>query len=330
MRSAGYATAIAGKWQLGGQADEQFARRTGFDEHCLWHIPGATRARYWGDPLKFVRNGEVIDVTGEFGPDVFCRFVTDFATRHKDQPFFIYYPMVLTHWPFVRTPDSAEIHNPGQDPPADGHGDERYFGDMVTYADKIVGRILAHLETLGIAENTILLFTGDNGSAGNESKLADGRAIRGAKGKMIDAGTHVPLVAHWPAGAKGGIVCRDLVDFSDFLPTFAAAGGAPLPRPGEIDGRSFLPQLRGRSGDPRETMFMYYRRGGKLDQAKWFARDHRWKLYGDGKLYDLSADPFERKPVADLSDGAAAEAHKRLSAEIAQKVRQFPAGHPTG
>lgn len=303
LKSAGYHTAIAGKWQLNGLNgnrpgfdDPLRAQRAGFDEFCLWQLtqPKSQGERY-ADPLVETLTTAATVRKDEYGPDVYCDFLLDFIERKRDEPFFVYYPMALTHDPFLPTPESAEW---------DGNrhkANVRHFAEMVAYADRNVGRIAAQLERLGIAEKTLLVFTGDNGSPKQiTTRTADGD-VRGAKGMTIDTGCHVPLIVSWPGTAPRGAVRDDLIDFSDFLPTLAEAAKAKLPTDREIDGRSFLPQLRGETGNPRDWVFCHYDPvWGSFDRVKTrFARDRQFKLYLDGRMYDTQADPLESTPLAD-------------------------------
>jgi len=317
LKDAGYATCVAGKWQLIGSpgADAPFA--AGFDEYCLWHMEdvfGPKGSRY-RDP-KIVENGKLLGVLeGKYGPDVVADYITGFIERNKAKPFLAYYPMILTHSPFEPTPDSAEW---GQ-----SVSDKKFYVDMVEYMDKTIGRIVQKLDELGLRENTLIIFTGDNGSPGGiVSEMQDGSFIDGGKGSTTDAGTRVALVANWKGTIPAGRVCSDLVDFSDMLPTFAEAAGASLPKGVTIDGRSFLPQLRGRKGKPRDWTFCWYQRDpGK--QLNRFARDKRWKLYDQtgaaraGKLFDVSNDVLEQTPIEPGQGGAeASEARAKLQAVL--------------
>ncbi|GAG46096.1 unnamed protein product, partial [marine sediment metagenome] len=189
--------------------------------------------------------------------------------------------------------------------------------------DKIVGRIVQKLDELGLRENTLILFTGDNGTPGGiTSEMQDGSFIDGGKGSTTDAGTHVALVANWKGTTPVGKVSTDLVDFSDILPTLADAGGASLPKDVTIDGRSFLPQLRGEKGNPRAWTFCWYQRNPG-DQLHRFARDRRWKLYDQtsasraGKLFDVSNDVLEQSPIEPGQGGdEAAQARAKLQAVL--------------
>ncbi|MFO7973901.1 MAG: sulfatase-like hydrolase/transferase, partial [Candidatus Hydrogenedentota bacterium] len=254
-----------------------------------------------------LRNGVLETLEDAYGPDVYCDSIVDFVKRHRDEPFFAYFPMCLVHNPFEPTPDSPEWDTER------GKDRNRYFSDMVTYMDKIVGRIVHTLEELGLRDNTLVIFTGDNGTNRRiSSKMRDGSVIEGAKGRPIETGTHVPLVANWPGTIPEGLVCDDLVDFADFFPTFADVSGAAPPGKLVIDGRSFLPQLRGEEGNPHHALLCYYDpQWGKWERAC-FARDKEWKLYDDGRLYNVQRDPLEQHPLPKDGGGEAGEARRRL------------------
>jgi arylsulfatase A len=296
-KTAGYATCIAGKWQLmGGGANGPY--QAGFDEYCLWHMEDAftPKGSRYRDP-KIVQNGALLTgLAGQYGPDVYCDYILDFIDRNKTNPFLVYFPMALVHNPFEPTPDSPEWG-------AAVSGTE-FFDDMVAYMDKLVGRIIQKLDDLGLRNNTLLLFTGDNGTNKNiTSDMDDGSSITGGKGTTPDAGNYVALIADWQGTIPPGAVSDDLVDFSDFLPTIAEAAGASLPAGVTIDGKSFLPQLRGETGTPRQWIFIHYQRNASNEPQR-FARTNRWKLYDTGtftragKLYDIENDPLEQNPIA--------------------------------
>jgi arylsulfatase A len=288
FQKAGYATCIAGKWQLG--RDVELPKKFGFDESCLWQH---TRRppRYANPGLEY--NGVEKDFrNGEYGPDLVNEYALDFITRHKDKPFFLYYPMMLTHGPYQPTPDSDTW-----DAKAMGEGvnhDPKHFGHMVEYMDKLIGRLTAKLDELGLRENTLLIFLGDNGTGkGTRSKMGD-RVVIGGKGTTTDAGMHVPLIVSWPAKAAAGKVSSDLVDSTDFLPTICDAAGIELPSELIVDGRSFLPQVRGEKGSPREWIYSWYSPRGEA--LREFAFNERFKLYASGEFYDLAHDPEETRP----------------------------------
>ncbi|MFC1607377.1 sulfatase-like hydrolase/transferase, partial [Candidatus Latescibacterota bacterium] len=249
-----------------------------------------------------------------------CDYALDFMERNSNESFFLYYPMMLTHCPCWPTPDSSVWVDPGKRKPGDGYfGDSRYFGDMVSYMDKIVGRIIDKLDALKIRENTIVLFIGDNGSDKFVESWLNDTIIKGGKGLMTDAGTHVPFIVNWPGSTPAG-VCDDLVDFSDFMPTFAYLAGTGVPQDRVIDGVSFSPRIVGEEGTPREWVFCHYwgKNGREKSTARESARDKRWKLYDDGTMYDLESDRLELSPL-DTSNEQIREVEKRLR-EVFLKV----------
>lgn len=311
LRDAGYATGVSGKWQLANFADHpDHVRACGFDEYCCWAWVYGKRvtSRYWQP--TFLKNGKLHeDVDKIYGPDVFCDFLIEFMERHRSRPFFAYYPMLLTHNPAHATPETAVS---AQDRRARRRGRPEEFAAMVAYMDRLVGRVIAALDRLQLRDRTIVLFTADNGTPKNyQSRLGD-RKVRGGKGTMTDAGTRVPLIVNWPGVTPPNRTCADLVDFSDFLPTILELTGARLPPGRRIDGRSFAPQIRGEEGKPREWVFVQYRENR-------FVRGQRWKLHGDGRLYDIRRDPFEEDPPSrpvDHESAAAAAARKRLQGAL--------------
>jgi arylsulfatase A-like enzyme len=306
LKAVGYATAVAGKWrQLGYFQSREDAAKWGFDEFLIWGVgsdPERTveqgrGSRYW-DP-DFNRNGESMkDTKGRYGPDLLQEFVLDFVRRHREGPFFVYYPMPLVHGPILRTPDS----------PAQG---ANHYADNIAYMDRLVGALVAELGRLGLREKTLVVFTGDNGSIGGTMTLG-GRPVLGRKGTLLEGGSRVPCIASWPGTAPAATVLPDLVDFTDFYVTFAELAGAKLPEGVVLDGRSFAPRLRGQPGRPREWVFVQL-------GAEWYVRERRWKLTGKDELFDLSDAPFAEKPVPKAgADPEAEAARERLRAVLAQ------------
>ena len=291
MKKAGYATASAGKW---GQVCLG-PREWGFDEHIVFKGSG----RYWSSQVKSYNvNGTDKPLReGEYLPDLIHQFAVDFITRHKDGPFFLYYPMSHIHGPILRTPDSQ----PGADK-------DRLYADNIEYMDKLVGRLMEELARLKLLENTVVIFSGDNGTArfGAGTATVDGRKVAGQKATMLEGGSRVPLVASWPGHTPAAQVNHDLIDFSDFFSTFAELGGAPLPENVTLDSHSFAAQLKGSKGTPRP--WAYVELNGKS-----YARDARYKLTGTGELFDLKNAPWEEIPVAaDSKDEAAAASRAAL------------------
>lgn len=296
LKEAGYSTMVAGKWQLNGSKKWSGWDKMdspvdfGFDEYCLWQITFSGE-RY---PNPYIeQNGKVLETSMEdYGPDIVSNYILDFLERNRDNLFLVYYPMILVHNPFRPTPDSPEWNNVSK------RMDDsiKYFKDMMEYTDIIVGKIDDKLKELGIRDNTILIFTGDNGTHNAISTETIHGTIQGDKGKTTDAGTHVPLIISWPDEIKEGIVTDNLVDFSDFLPTMAEAAKVKIPE--DIDGKSFLSLLKGEKYRPCETVLVHY--DSKLPivipeswKAGRFVRNDKYKLYQDGKFYNLEIDKDE-------------------------------------
>lgn len=270
LKAAGYATCIAGKWQLGKEKDAP--QHFGFEKSCLWQHTRSGRSKEGGKNIdrRFVNpqlefNGVEKDYTnGEYGPQVCTDFICEFIEEHKEKPFMVYYPMILTHCPFDPTPDSSDW-DPKRLGSATYKGDQndpqRHFRDMVAFADKMVGQIVAQLEKSGVRENTLLIFTGDNGTDKPIVTPWNGRKVVGGKGSMTDEGTRVPLIASWPAGLKKpGRVVDDLVEFSDIFPTLCEVTGAKLPEGDPGDGVSLLPVFENKEGvRKKDWIYIWYR-----------------------------------------------------------------------
>ena len=313
LQDAGYATAVAGKWQLRG--GEEAPHRFGFDEYLLWQLhPGNYWYRY-KNPIV-IRNGSAPDTLhGRYGPDVFTEFINDFIERHQNRPFLVYYPMVLPHDPFQPTPTSEAF----DDYDIVGTSDTTYFGDMVAHMDRMVGRIERQLENLGLRDNTLLLFTTDNGTHHSIYSQMGRRVVQGDKGYTTEAGTHVPLIASWPGVIEAGTTNGDLVDFTDFLPTLAAAAGIDTAT-FTTDGVSFYPTLTEGKPHPRKWIYQDYPgKDGYTSPPRRYAQNKRYKLYSDGRFYDLVRDPEEhvnldKRPLSDPARSARAELQNVLNA----------------
>lgn len=307
LSDAGYKTFIGGKWQLLGAEhySKQFRgkgswpRATGFDECCLWQVD-RLGDRFW-NPLLFIDGENRQHAQDDYGPDIVTDQILEFMEENREGPFLVYYPMILVHNPFLPTPYSESRASKNK---------QRNFEDMVEHMDRVVGRIVAHADQLGIGRDTLILFTGDNGTNKVIKSKLGNRVIVGGKGKTTDAGTRVPLVAFQPGTVPAGVVSEDLIDFSDFLPTFQQLAGAPIPS--DIDGRSFAPQLRGQQGNPRDWIYCYYNPRPEKTQPARFVRDQRWKLYGDGRFYDVANDSLEERPIDEKN-----EAWHKLSKALA-------------
>lgn len=307
FKKAGYATCIAGKWQLG--SNMSLPKHFGFDEYCLWQLDRRP-PRYANPGLEV--NGKRVDFSdGEYGPDIINKYAVDFIGRHREKPFLLYYPMILPHFPHQPTPDSDDW-----DPTLRGertNDNVEHFADMVAYMDKLVGNVLDALDEHGLRENTLVIFLGDNGTDVKITSRVGDREVRGGKGEATANGYHVPLIAGWPGTVPAGKICGDLVDSTDFFPTICHAAGVAIPQGAALDGQTFLPQLKGEAGTPRQSVYIWYaREGGETAQFE-FARDRRYKLSRNGRFFDLQLDPREEAPLAeDAIVGEAAQAREKL------------------
>lgn len=305
LKEKGYATALAGKWQLTG-ALPNLVRDCGFDQYMIWaykeylpsgvehtgawqNRPGGTTSRYWNPSI--IRDGEYFPTKpDDYGPDLFCDFLVDFVRSSKDKPFCAYWPMVLTHNPHDPTPD---VDTPGQRT-APG------MATNVRYMDHLVGRLVRAIDEAGLRENTVILFTADNGTNG------------AGKGQLTEAGVREPLIVRCPGVVQGGVVSDALVSLVDVLPTLADLAGAPLPKDHVIDGKSFAPVLRGGSTKHRDWLFSYYRDGRMI-------RDERYVLQGDGRMLDAAGKDVTNAEEPDV---------KAARAKFDALLKDLPAPSP--
>lgn len=313
VSQSGYATYIAGKWQLCLLADDPLhPHRLGFQHFDLfgWH----EGPRFY-EPMIY-RDGAVReDTLGHYGPDLYVRGLIDFMKQNRDRPFLAYYSMAVCH----------EVTD-DLDPPVPHGPFDRYdnYAEMVAEMDRAVGRLVAALNALQLREKTIILFTADNGTPPEIIIRAEGKQlireqvvskqngllIPGGKKQLTDDGTNVPLIANWPGRIEPGQVVDDLVDMSDYLPTFIELTGGELPAGRPIDGISFAPRLLGTGDSPRTWAYCEeavlpkpggVEPDGTSSGLRW-VRNARWKLYNDERLFDLRTDLHEQRPILPAND----------------------------
>ena len=329
VKANGYATAIAGKWQL-SPGDLDGPHKVGFDEYCLWHFAAAhdkekqaklpqqlrNKGPRYKSPNLFKNGTRVANTKDKYGPDVVTDFICDFIERKKDVPFLVYYPMILTHSPFVPTPDSVDWEKTDSNRRPIEH-----FRDMVRYMDKMVGKVVNKLDETGLRDETLIIVTGDNGT---HRKLASPFTLRGTiqggKGTMQDAGNRVAFVANWRGTIRPATIVDSPIGFADVLPTVADATKSTLPS--TIDGQSLLPLMKGDSSQARGWMFQSYSKGGpSKGRYRCFVRDANWKLYADGSLFNVPNDWLEKTPVT----GSKGQAHRqRLQPILDRILRDVP------
>ncbi len=337
MQSAGYKTAVFGKWHIGDQPDTRPPAR-GFDESCglmysndMWEYHPQHPENYAKYPLQFWENGKVIieRVTPADQTTLTSRYTehaVDFIRRGKDGPFFLYVPHSMPHVPLF----CSERFK--------GKSGAGLYGDVMTEIDWSVGEIMKALKEAGVEENTLVLFTSDNGPWTSYGNHAGKTPYREAKGTGFDGGTRSACTVRYPGKIKAGIFSTRYWSSVDVLPTFAKLAGAPLPA-NPIDGRDVWPLVSGKPGARNPHEYYPFSTGPTFEGV--FSADGRWKLHlphsyrvlvkagNDGaageyrqekiglSLFDMEQDPFETTNVLDRYPKIAA----RLQ-EIAERHKQ--------
>ena len=328
FKQAGYITGIAGKWkQSRGTATipgETYVDQFGWDEiHCFDLLYEGPRHI---DP-NFVINGKINWYSGlnpetnrrYYGPERVNRFALDFIETHQDEAFFLYYPMLLVHDEHTPTPDTQpnehydnfEVMTHTGVKPDNSFGafkgdDRRFYPDMVAYMDKMIGKVTAQLNRLGLREKTLIIVMGDNGSkAAFSYTLEDGSEFIGAKGQSKVNGLQVPLVLSYPGSIATGSTYDGLINLTDLLPTLCEATGIDIPNQADLDGISFWPQITGsQTKAHRDHLYTWYNANRAMsNQSKLitYAQEIGFKRYGpdanypQGRFFDLRTDPFERE-----------------------------------
>jgi len=295
LKKAGYVTTSIGKWGQLPLDPSDF----GFDDYLRFTGSGI----YWNTQAKgknYRLNGEVKVLNdNEYMPDVMHKHMVDFLTKHQKDPFYIYYSLSEVHTEILPTPDSKP-------------DSKDIYADNVVYMDKLVGQLVAELDRLNLTDNTILVFFGDNGTAGGRADRATigGRRLIGEKGSMLEGGSIEPLIVFWPGVTPKGKVLHDLISAVDFVPTFAEIAGVKLPEDKIFDGQSFNAQLHGEKGNPRSSIFVQL-------ANMWYVRSSGWKLNQSGELFDMSKSPFEEIAVpVNTKNPEAVAARKSLQADL--------------
>lgn len=323
LQNAGYRTALVGKWGLGdvGPAESGLPRRQGFDSffgylsqvHAHNHFP----EYLWRDEQQ-VKLANVVTPVGdrgggyatearEFADDLFADEAIKFVNESREQPFFLYWSMVTPHANNERT---RELKNGAHVPDFGPYGDKDWpeqdkgHAAMITRLDGYVGRMLAELERLGIAERTLVIFTSDNGPH-NESqhrldRFSPSGPFSGIKRSLTDGGIRVPTIAWWPGKIEANQKSGHVAYFGDWMATAAELAGAQPPS--DLDSLSFVPTLLGRSSEQAKHDYLYWEfHEGGFKQAALL--DGRWKGIRRGPtqplvVFDLETDHAERIDVA--------------------------------
>lgn len=348
VKAQGYATGIFGKWHLG--SDQAFLPlQQGFDEyygvpysHDMWPLhPWQERAQYpplhWIDGNKQAKEIKTLEDASELTPQITARAVS-FIKKNKNNPFFLYVPHPMPHVPLSA---SAKFR---------GKSDRGVFGDVLMELDWSVGEIMKTLKAQGLDENTLVIFTSDNGPWLNYGDHAGSTGgFREGKGTSFEGGQRTPTIMRWPGVVPAGKISNKLLSTIDVLPTIAKLTGSKLPKE-KIDGVEFVDLLKGdESKTPREEFLYYYRKNSleavrKQDWKLVFAhpgRTYEGSLPGkDGKpgpapedhlfpkaLYNLTRDPGERYDVLEQNPDIVAELEKIAAAareDLGDDLQKMP------
>lgn len=303
LHDAGYKTLVAGKWQLDG--GDTSIHKLGFDDYVVYepfeHSGIAKGSRYKSP--TFYRNGALYAVDslkGKYGEDVLVDYMSSFIDSNKKKPFFIWYSMDLCHYPFCPTPDDPEFKTWNNDVDVP---DTMFFPSMVRYMDKKVGQVLSKVKSSGLANNTIVIFVGDNGTDKRVYSYFRNKLIEGGKAKPYATGTQEGMLVWAPGRIAPNQVNANLIDFTDYLPTIADMAGIPKPTTyGILDGTSFYPYLVGQAGMPRDWVFCHYdqNENGEGRPIQRWVNNTNYKLFDTtGLFYNIKKDPYEASPIPD-------------------------------
>ncbi len=309
MRQAGWKTVAAGKWQIDDFRQEPTAmQQAGFENYCMWtgYETGKPKsAKRYQDPYIFC-DGQSTSRPGKFGPDVFTDYLVDFIDQKNNRPFFMYFPMVLTHGPLVATPAEPSANTKLEKHKA-----------MVRYTDQLVGRLMDALERNQLRDKTIVIFTTDNGSSQRITGHLKGKPVRGGKSKTSEAGICVPLIVSCPGTIPEGIQSNALVDITDFAATCCELAGVTS-KNHVTDGFSFQSVLRGESVSSQRQWILAMGGGNHakltaagVENQYWFRdrvlRTEDYKVYIGSdrkpeKLFHLGNDPDEQENLLASKD----------------------------
>ncbi len=374
LKNEGYVSGAFGKWGLGpthstGDPNDQgFDRFFGFN--CQAHAHSYYPATLWSDREKVAlkndppvpghaslpkgadeKDPRSYDVFKgqDYAPDRINEQALAFIRKNKDKPFFLYYPTIIPHVA-LHVPDEdlkPYLAQKWNDPPfvrAKGYGYTPHFtpraayAAMITKMDTYVGRVLDLLDELGLKENTIVVFTSDNGTTHLKAEVdydffESVKPLRGLKGSLYEGGIRVPLVVRWPGKVKAGSTSDVITGFEDWLPTFLDLVDAKGKAPEGIDGKSITPAILGKEQPPRDLLYREFTGYGG-QQAVWKGK---WKairqkmLRKNNKdplkieLYDLDADLAEANDVAAKHPEVVAEMRKIMKEQrVASEIFPFP------
>ncbi|AGA25345.1 sulfatase [Singulisphaera acidiphila] len=321
LQAAGYATGMFGKWHLGQQGDYH-PRRRGFDEAIV----------SMGQHFDFTTAPEVTYPAGTYLADFLTDKAVDFITRHKDEPFFLYLPHFGVHSPYQAKKDLVKKF--AEKAAAGGHHDPTYAA-MLASVDESVGRVVKTLDELGLSDDTLVIFSSDNGGVGGYEREGIGKAgavtdnapLRGGKGMLYEGGIRAPYLFRWPGKIPAGTVCDRAINSVDLYPTLVELAEGKAPESDPLDGTSYLRLLTSGGQEPWEREDLYWHFPGYLGAGKgsWRTtpvgaiRSGDWKLVeffetGKLELYNIRNDAGETSDLASAMPDRVKELHARMLA----------------
>lgn len=311
LQNAGYKTCYIGKWQFdGGDAS---IKKHGFEKYRVFQpfnivdnngmdqFHGRYKSPYLYENASFLPENFV---KNKYSEDLFYDYASAFIDDNKGKPFFIEYSLNLAQHPWSPTPDDPDYATWNPDIDDSLHENKKYFPGMVAYMDKMIGKLIKKIDSGGLTNNTIILFTSDNATNKNITSRYKGSSIKGGKNYTDRRGLSVPLVVYGPGKVKPGAVDTSLVDMTDFLPTFAGIANISKPSTwGPLDGVSFFDNLKGAKGNQRTFVYCYWNRDYmKIPIPVSYSFDYNYKLYDHwnlGKFYNIAIDPLEKNRLLD-------------------------------
>ena len=324
LRPCGYKTGFFGKWQHGkprsGRDHYVHPMDQGFDNFSGFTDSYEALEKF---PTQLWRGRERVQVSG-YVDDLITDHAIEFLDQHKDTPFFLDVSYLAPHFSIAAPKEEIERLK-GKVLEADSlHPQRTTYAAMITRMDWNIGRLLVTLERLHLIEDTLLIFTSDNGATfefgnqGASAELDSNRPLRGQKRTLWEGGIRVPGLVYWPGKIRAGQVCNDNVHLTDLLPTLVAAAGGTLDAAWHIDGVNLLPLWTGQGHVPERTLFWEWQSEG-ADQLAALRGDFKLVITRGGRpeLYDLSVDPAERRDLAATHPHQAQQLQAELNAWIA-------------
>ena len=322
LREGGYKTAFMGKWHL-GPLPYYFPEHQGFDLNVAGRDYGAPGSYWypfegsWTIPtaggLKVFKDNPLSGKDGDYLPDRLAEEGEKFVRDNKDKPFFLMMSHYAVHTPLQGKPDKVAKYE--KIPKEQSQGDPRYAA-MVESVDDSVGRIMNAVRDIGAEDNTLVIFTSDNGGMWKATKNAP---LRANKGSNYEGGLRVPVIIKWPGATKPGSVSDVLVTSSDFYPTILAAAEQPMRPLQHLDGVDLSPVLKNQGRIDRDAIFWHYPHYNQHPESfpSGVIRKGDWKLIekydtGELELYNLADDVSEQNNLANKRSAVA----KSLLAEL--------------